>query len=319
LLNAQKFVITDYKFPHIDTEEKMIRDAGGSVQAFQCVTEAEVIQAASDADAILVQWAPITAAVLEQLKHCKIIVRYGIGVDNIDLEAARRLGITVCNVPRYCIDEVADHTFALALALSRQLGAIDQRLRQGIWNTQPPNPMPASRQMTFATIGYGRIARAVLDRARACKFRLAACVPYLPAGTHLPDDVQLLDMEGALRTSDVISLHSPLNPSTRHMVNAKTFSKMKPTALLVNTARGGLIDTVALAAALRAGEIGGAALDVYEQEPVRKDHPIFSSPNTLLTSHVAWYSELSAPELQKQAVEEAIRVASGQEPTSRVA
>lgn len=305
--STPKFVITDYQFPTIEMEERLIKNAGGELTAFQCKSEDEVIAATETADALLVQWAPITQAVIENLSTCKVIVRYGIGIDNIDIDAAHKRGITVRNVPDYCIDEVADHTFALGLSLARQLTATDRQLRQGIWKIVPPRPMLASRQTNFVTIGYGRIARAVLDRARACKFNLATCDPYLPLDTALPHDIRKLDVEEALRTADILSLHLPLSKDTRHLINAASLAKMKPTSLLLNTARGGLVETVALAAALEGGQIAGAGLDVFEKEPLEEDHPLRNSANAVLTSHISWYSELSVPTLQRMAAEEAIR------------
>jgi D-3-phosphoglycerate dehydrogenase len=268
---------------------------------------------------LIVQWAPITQSVIRNLSTCKVIVRYGIGIDNIDLAAARSHGIAVCNVPNYCIDEVADHTFALAMSLSRQLPQIDRQVRQGVWKIVPPRPMLASRQMTFVTIGCGRIARAVLKRARECKFNLATCDPYLPAGTELPEDIRNLDMNTALKTADILSLHLPLSKDTHHIMNAATFSKMRPTSLLVNTARGGLVDTIALASALENGQIAAAALDVFEREPLQEIHPLRKCVNAVLTSHVSWYSELSAQELQRMAAEEAVRAIHGEPLQNRVA
>ncbi|MGA8151363.1 MAG: C-terminal binding protein [Terriglobales bacterium] len=317
--DAPKFVITDYGFPTIAIEREIIENAGGQLAAFQCKTEEDVITAAKDAAAILVQWAPLTRAVMQELPHCKVIVRYGIGIDNIDLDAARSHGIIVCNVPDYCIDEVADHTFALAMSLARQLPMIDQLVRQGVWKIVPPRSMLASRQMTFVTIGYGRIARAVLDRARGCKFRLATCDPYLAAGTELPPDVQLLDMDEALRRADIVSLHLPLTEATHHLINGEALSKMKSTSLLLNTARGGLVNTVELAAVLSRAQIAGAALDVFEHEPLEGDHPLRKCTNVLLTSHISWYSELSQPQLQRMAADEAVRAIKDETLRNRVA
>jgi D-3-phosphoglycerate dehydrogenase len=317
--DAPKFVITDCGFPTIAIEREIIENAGGQLAAFQCKTEEDVIAAAKDAAAILVQWAPLTRAVMQELPRCKVIVRYGIGIDNIDLDAARVRGIKVCNVPDYCIDEVADHTLALAMSLARQLPMIDQLVRQGVWKIVPPRSMLASRQMTFATIGYGRIARAVLDRARGCKFRLATCDPYLPVGTELPPDIQLLDMDKALRTADIVSLHLPLTEATRHLINEEALSKMKSTSLLLNTARGGVVNTVELAAVLRRAQIAGAALDVFEQEPLEGDHPLRKCTNVLLTSHIGWYSELSQPQLQRMAADEAVRAIKDETLRNRVA
>lgn len=300
-------MITDFQFPNIDTEKRIIENAGGQVAALQCRTEEDVIERAADADVLMVQWAPITRSVVERLSNCKVIVRYGIGLDNIDLEAARSRGIAVRNIPDYCIDEVADHTVALALSLGRQLAVIDHKVRQGVWSIVPPRPMPAARQSTFVAIGYGRIARAVLDRARAFKFQLATCDPYLGADVQLPPDVTRVDLDDALAIADILTLNVPLTGETRHMLDAAAFAQMKPTALLINTARGALVDTVDLADALENGVIAGAGLDVFETEPLPADHPLRRCPNALLTSHVSWYSELSGPNLQRLAAEEAVR------------
>ena len=314
-----KFVITDYGFPTIDTERRIIQSAGGELATFQCKTQEDVIAAGRDADVLIVQWAPVTQVVIQNLPQLKAIVRYGIGTDNIDQDAARDHGVKVSNVPDYCIDEVADHTFALALSLARQLPAIDRQVRQNIWKIVPPRPMPASREMTFVTIGYGRIARAVLERARACKFQLATCDPYLQANVVLPENIRKLDMDEALRTADILSLHAPLSKDTHHLANSAAFSKMKTTSILINTARGSLVDTVALADALQRGQIAGAALDVFEHEPLEENHPLRNCTNALLTSHVAWYSEMSVPELQRLAAEEAVRTINGEPLQYRIA
>lgn len=300
-------MITDFQFPNIDTERAIIEDAGGQLTAHQCKTEQDVIDNAADADVLLVQWAPITRSAIERLPNCRVIVRYGIGLDNIDLEASRRRGITVRNIPDYCIDEVADHTMALVLSLARQVGSIDRQVRQAKWSIVPPHPMLAARQSTFVTIGFGRIARAVLERARGFKFRLATCDPYLGASVELPPDVTRVEFDDALAMADILALNVPLTDETRHMLDATALAQMKPTALLINTARGALVDTVALAAALENQVIAAAGLDVFEAEPLPVDHPLRRCPNALLTSHVSWYSELSGPNLQRLAAQEAVR------------
>jgi D-3-phosphoglycerate dehydrogenase / 2-oxoglutarate reductase len=308
-LNSKlKVVITDFQFPGIDIEERIVSAAGGVLAAYHCTTEQDVVQAASEADALLVQWAPITRAVIGSLDRCKVIVRYGIGLDNIDLEAARDRGIMVRNVPDYCIDEVADHTFALAMCLARQIPMIDRRIRSGIWKIVPDRPMLASREATFATIGYGRIAREVLKRARVAGFKTATCDPYLPTDVELPNDILRLDFEMALRTADILSLNLPLTRETRHMLDASALKKMKSTSIVINTARGALIDTVALADALNSSKIQSAGIDVFETEPLEHDHPLRNCENAVLTSHVSWYSELSGPTLQLLAAQEAVRV-----------
>jgi D-3-phosphoglycerate dehydrogenase len=309
---APRFVITDYQFPSIEAERSVIEGAGGKLVAFNCKSEEEVIAASKGADALLVQFAPITQAVIQSLSNCKVIVRYGIGIDNIDVDAARLRGIVVSNVPDYCVDEVADHTFALTMSLARQLPAIDQRVRNGTWAIVPPRPMRASRHSNFVTIGYGKIAQAVLKRAAGFKFNLAIYDPYLPADAELPDGIRKLGLEEALRVADILSLHAPLTKDTKHLIDSVSLSKMKPNALLVNTSRGGLVDTVALAASLRAGQIAGAGIDVFESEPLEENHPLRTCPNTVLTSHVAWYSEASGQVLQRMAAEQAVRSYFGQ-------
>ena len=304
-----RVVITDHGYPHVETERELVEAAGGELVVAQCKTPAEVIAAAADADALLVQWAPITAEVIAALRRCRLIVRYGIGVDGVDLAAAKAKGIAVCNVPDYGVDEVADHAIALALALARQLPMIDRRVRQdpAAWTNLPPRPMPALREMTFATAGFGRIGRAVLRRAKAFGFRLAAWDPYVGDEDFGAAGVARLSEDELFQQADVLSLHIPLMAQTRHFVRARRLGQMKPTAVLVNTARGGLVDTFALADALRVGVIAAAGLDVFEPEPLPADHPIRGCENALLTSHVAWYSDSSVPRLQRLAAEEIAR------------
>ena len=307
-----KVCITDYGFADIHQERQIINSAGYELLAGQCKSPEAVLAAAADADAMLVQWAPITAAVINGLHKCRVIVRYGIGVDNVDLAAAKLRGIPVCNVPDYCIEEVADHAMAMALSLVRQLPMLDRRLRAGTWKITPDHPMPALSNMTFATAGLGRIARAVLARARAFGCRLAAYDPYVPPEVFRSHSVTQLTMDELFKQADVLSLHLPLTPETRHLVNAATLAKLKPTSIIVNTARGGLIDTVALAEALQSGVIAGAGLDVFEPEPLPDRHPLRQCSNAILTSHVGWFSDQSVPKLQRLAAEEVVRALRGE-------
>ena len=307
-----KVFITDYGFTDVHQERQIIHAAGHELLAGQCKTPEAIIEQAADADALLVQWAPVNAAVIGQLKHCRVIVRYGIGLDNVDLAAAKARGIPVCNVPDYCIDEVADHALAMGLSLVRQLPMIDRRLRAGTWKITPDHPMPALCNMTFATAGLGRIARAVLARAKAFGCRLAAYDPYVPPEVFRSNSVTQLTMEDLFNQADVLSLHLPLTPETRHLVNAATLAKLKPTSIIVNTARGGLIDTVALAEALQSGVIAGAGLDVFEPEPLPDQHPLRHCGNAILTSHVGWFSDQSVPKLQRLAAEEVVRALRGE-------
>lgn len=304
--------LTNYGFEDVESERRIIEAAGGELRTAQCKTPAEVLAFAKDASAILAQWAPIDASVIAGLTRCRGIVRYGIGVDNVDVGAARARGIPVANVPDYCVDEVADHTFALALALVRQLPATDRRLRAGEWKITPPLPMPGLASMTFATAGFGRIARAVLKRASAFGCRLAAYDPFVPEAIFKAENVARLESADLVREADILSLHLPLTAETRHFLHAQNLVQMKPHAVVINTARGGLIDTVALAAALEAGRPAFAGLDVFEQEPLAEGHPLRTTTNSLLTSHTAWFSNESILKLQKLAAEEIARCLTGE-------
>lgn len=305
-------VVTDQDFPDFSQETRICAEAGCELRLHSCANADDVIAAGADAAALLVNRAPIDARVLAALPACRIVVRYGIGVDNIDLAAARERRIAISNVPDYASGEVADHAVALALALVRQLPAIDQRVRGGQWRIFPDRPMPACAEMRFVTLGFGRIARQVAARARAFGFRLATHDPFITPEQAAAEGVAALSLEEAFATADVLSLHLPLSPATRHLVNRERLAAMKPGAVLVNTARGGLIDPAAVAAALQAGHLGGAGLDVFDPEPLDAASPLRTAPRTLLTSHVAWYSESSLPRLQRLAAEEAVRGIRGQ-------
>ncbi|NNM86068.1 MAG: C-terminal binding protein [Phycisphaerales bacterium] len=302
-----KVLVSDYGFANLDIERQVITHAGFELVAAQCKTADEVVAAGVDAAALLVQWAPITREVIAKLLQCRLIVRYGIGVDNVYVVAAKARGIPVCNVPDYCIEEVADHAMAMALALARQLPQVDRRVRGGVWKITPDAAMPALGDMTFATAGLGRIARAFLTRARAFGVRLAAFDPFVPAEVFAAEGIAQLTLEQLLQQADVLSLHLPLTPQTRGLINLSTLAKMKCSAILINTARGGLVDGAALAAALQNRVIAGAGVDVFEAEPLPQDHPLRQCDNALLTSHIGWFSERSVPKLQRLAAEEVVR------------
>ncbi len=306
-MSTYRVVVTDHGFPNLRHEETVLAAAGAELVVAQCKTPEAVIAATRDADALLVQWAPVNAAVIAALTRCKVIIRYGIGVDNVDLAAAKARGIPVCNVPDYGVDEVASHAVALALALRRQLPQIDRRLRGGTWKITPDQPMPALRDSTFATAGFGRIARAAHEMMRGFGGQRITYDPFVGAEAMAAVGVEKVDLEQLFTRADILSLHLPLSAETRHFVSAARMAQMKKHAIIVNTARGPLVDTVALAAALQAGTIAGAGLDVYEKEPIEKEHPLFACPSALLTSHVAWYSESSIPRLQQLAAEETVR------------
>lgn len=308
-----KAIITDHGFPNVDQEEALLGQAGVELKVVQCKTADEVVKNCGDGDALLVQWAPITAEVIAKLSRCKVIVRYGIGVDNVDLKAAAARGIPVCNIPDYCIDEVADHAMALALSLGRQISQTDSVVRGGTWKILPPHSFPAFRKTLFATAGFGRIARAVLERARPFGFILGGYDPFVDEAVFAAAHIRKLTKEELVEKAGLISLHLPLTPQTMHFIGPEQLNGMRRDAIVVNTARGGLIDTSALALALEEGKIAGAGIDVFEQEPLPADHPLRRAPNVLLTSHTAWYSGGSIPLLQRKAAEEVLRGLRGEQ------
>ncbi|MBO9610858.1 MAG: C-terminal binding protein [Paenibacillaceae bacterium] len=306
--------VTDFTFPDLERERHILEPLGFRFVTGQCRRADEVLALCRHADAILTQYAPIDAAVIAGLERCRIIVRYGIGVDSVDLEAAARRGIPVVNVPDYGIQEVADHTFTLLLSVVRKIPAIVRQVREGIWENAPCAPVIGLRDKVLGLAGFGNIARAVAVRAQAFNMRVIACDPYVQAADFAACGVRGVTREQLLGESDVISVHLPLNEGTRHLFNEQTLAGMKRSAYLINTSRGGVIDTEALAAALRQGHIAGAALDVLEEEPHGPGNPLLQLDNCLVTSHCAWYSEDSIVRLQQYAAMEICRLFSGQQP-----
>lgn len=307
-----KVVVTDCNFESFAEEQTICNRNGFDLVIHQCKTADEVIANCADADALFVQYAPITETVFAALTQCKMIVRYGIGVDTIDLEAAKKHGVAICNVPDYGIDEVADHAAALALTQARQIPYFDSAIRAGEWPASTPTTMHSLSDMTFAVLGAGRIGRATLDRMRAFGFKLAAYDPFVSAEDLAAIGVKKMELDEVFTEADVLSLHLPLIKETEHLVNAERLKAMKSTAIVVNTSRGGLIDTHALAEALQAGEIAFAGIDVFESEPMEADHPLKGCPNAALTPHMAYYSAASIVRLQRYAAEEVERCLKGE-------
>jgi D-3-phosphoglycerate dehydrogenase len=264
-----------------------------------------------DAEVLLVAKKPVPAAAIEQLRRCKAIIRVGVGYDIVDVDAARERGIAVCNVPDFCTREVADHAMALALALARALPFLDRCVRARDWKPALPHPMPAFETMTFGVLGFGRIGRLTMARARGFGFRMMAHDPYVPEHD-FPDDIASTTLDRLLAEADILSLHVPLTRETRQILNTDALARMKPTAILVNTARGPVVETDALVDALAAGRLAAAGLDVFEEEPLPLDHPLLALPNVLATPHFAWHSRESRPKRYLMAVEEALRAARGE-------
>ena len=307
-------VVTDHGFPNLNIERETLEPIQATVTEFQCKHAEEVIAAARHADAIMTQWAPITAEVIAALQQCRVIVRYGIGTDNVDLEAAAKKGIPVVNVPDYALDEVADHTMTLLLASARKLPQVMKQIQTGAWITNPCRPMFSLAGRTLGLAGFGNIARKVAHRAQAFGMQVSAYDPYVESAQFAAADVSQVDWEALLQESDFVSIHLPLTKDTQHLFNEQAFSLMKPGAYLVNTSRGGVVHTEDLIAALQRGRLAGVGLDVLEQEPIAPDSPLLSMPEVLLTSHCAWYTEDALARLKQLAATEIVRVLSGEQP-----
>jgi D-3-phosphoglycerate dehydrogenase len=309
-----RLVYTDYRYPDLSIEEAIVAPDGGQVAGFRCRSLAELIEAVRDADALVNTQIPITGEVMDAAPGLKGVVRSGVGFDNVDLEAATRRGVWVANVPDYCAEEVASHALALLLSLARKVVIIDAQMRAGVWDPNRAQPIFRLSECTLGVIGCGRIGQTLVRLASGLKMQVLGYDPYLPAEAAREAGIKLCALDEVLRESDLISLHLPLSNASRHLISTRELALMKATAYLVNTARGGLIDGAALAEALGAGRIAGAALDVFETEPLPEDHPLRSASNLILNYHIAWYSEQSLTTLREKAVQEAIRLARGEPP-----
>jgi D-3-phosphoglycerate dehydrogenase len=245
---------------------------------------------------------PLDRAHLERLETCRAIVRYGVGLDNVDIDAATELGIAVGNVPEYGHEEISNHAIALLLGLSRKLFAFDAAVRRGSGIPAPQSVARLSRR-TLGLVGYGRIGRRVAEKARAFGLDVVAYDPYADTA-----DVELLELDELLRRADILSLHVPLTPETRHMIGARELAMLAPGSLVINIGRGGLLDEDALVAALQSGHIAGAALDVTEIEPLPLSSPLLDAPNVILTPHVAWVSDVALSDLKRLTAENALRL-----------
>ncbi|MBI2941718.1 MAG: C-terminal binding protein [Chloroflexi bacterium] len=314
-----KVVIADCNFPDTEIERRELSAVDAEVVVGQAATEEATIEWCADADAIIVQYAPLTRRVLEQLPRVRVIVRYGIGLDNVDVPAATALGIWVVNVPGFCKEEVAAHALAMVLAFARKLLVLDRSVRAGRWETvDVMRPSARLSTQTLGLVGFGATARVLAPASRALGMRVLAVAPHATVETMAQYGVEKVTLERLLRESDFVSLHAPLTAETRRMINAETLGLMRPTAYLINTARGGLVDEDALIAALQGGRLAGAGLDVCAAEPLPMDSPLRGLPNVILTPHSGYYSDGSLAELQTRVAQEVVRVLRGERPLNAV-
>ncbi|NKC31530.1 C-terminal binding protein [Falsiroseomonas selenitidurans] len=312
-----RVVILDDGYDHYEAERAILAPLGASLVLSPCRGDAAAVRAAlAGADAALVRESPVDAAAFAAAPGLRGLVRYGVGVDNIDLAAAAARRIPVCNVPDYGVEEVSDHALALLLAAARRLPMAEARVRSGGWGVPRAAPVFRLAGGTLGLIGLGRIGSAFLRKARALGF--ARVLIADPGLRRPPEGCELADALVVAEQADAISLHAPATPATRHIVDHAFLVRMKRNAVLVNTSRGALVDEAALAAALHKGLILGAGLDVFEVEPLPADSPLRGAPNLILTDHAAWYSEAAIVDLQRKAAEEIARMLRGEVPRHQV-
>lgn len=310
-------IVADCDHPSLEIEQGVLRDVCPEIRWLACRTEEEIIAQCQDGEGILIQYAPMTRRVLEQLPRCKIIARYGVGVDTVDLLAASDLGIVVSNVPDYGTHEVSDHALAMMLCLTRKVPMASALVKRGQWDFRLMHPVHRHQVQTIGIIGLGRIGRAMAHKTHAIGMKVVAYDPYVnPA--NVPDYITLIGLENLLRQADVVSVHCPLTDVTRNLLDESMLRLMKPSAYLVNTARGCIVDEVALDKLLTEKRLAGAAMDVLASEPGPASHPLFKHDNFYCTPHMAWHSEESAQELKRKAAEEVRRVLRGEAPMYQV-
>jgi D-3-phosphoglycerate dehydrogenase len=312
-----KVVLTDYVWESVDVERKILGDLGELVP-LQTKKPDEFIAQAADCAALLNTYAgPITAEVMAKMPKCRIIARYGIGVDTIDLEAATAAGIIVTNNPTYCIEEVAEHAMALLLACARKVVFYDRMVRAGRWEVPPGKPMFRLAGSALGLVGFGNIARQVAVRAAAFGMKVLYADPFVKEG-QFPEPGKKVELNDLLSQSDFVSVHPPLMPQTRGMINDDAFGRMKSTAWIINCSRGPIIDTAALVRALDAKKIAGCGLDTTDPEPLPNPHALRNRENVIINPHVAWYSEAAMVGLQAGAPNEVRRVLAGEWPVNVV-
>jgi D-3-phosphoglycerate dehydrogenase len=317
-------VIADYDYGDVDIERAIIEQAGFELVAAQCKTEDEVIDVARGAAAVVAQYAPISARVIAELPGCRVIARYGTGVDIVDVDAASRHDILVTNVPNdWCENEVADHAMALLLAVSRKITVYDRATRTGTWQWQSGAPIHRLRGSILGLLSFGAIARAIAARAAGFGMRVITHDPYMSAEEITAAGAEAVSFDELVAGSDCLVIQAPLTPETHHLFDESRLRRMKPTAILVNTARGPIVHDRALYRALSEGWIAGAGLDDIEEEPAkvrdwRPDNPLLTLDNVVITPHAAYYSEESIGTVRRFAAEEVVRVLTGQPPLSPV-
>jgi D-3-phosphoglycerate dehydrogenase len=319
-----KVVITDFDYGDNDIERSILEPIGVEVVALQAKTEDDLLPHMGDCDAVMNQYERVGSKAIAAMKQCKVIARYGIGVDIVDVDAATAHGIQVTNVQDYCTEEVADHAISLWLALTRKLFQYDRATHGGIWHWKAARPVHRLRHRTMGIVSFGRIGQAIAHRARAFGVNIIAYDPYLDTEFIRGKSVEHVSKEELLARADAIMMQVPMTEETRHFLGRDEFAQIKPGVVVVNTGRGPTVDNKALYDSLVAGRVAGAALDDPEEEPAKREHwdpndnPLFSLPNVIVTPHVAYYSEESIRLARETAASEVARVLTGERPKNPV-
>lgn len=307
-----KVVVTDYEYATLAPEQEVLSQVDGvEFIAVQCKTEDEVIEVAKDADGLINQYAPITRKVFENSPNLKVVSRYGVGVNTIDVDAATEYGVMVGNVTDYCMDEVSDHAFALLMACARKVVLLNKEVKKGNWDFKVGVPVYRLRGRVLGLIGLGKIPQSLATKAQAFGMKVVAFDPFVPKDVANGLGVELLELNELCAQAHFVSVHAPLIESTKGMMGEEQFKAMKKEAFIINTARGPVIDEQALIKALEHGEIAGAGLDVVVEEPIQKDNPLVKMDNVILNPHVAWYSEEAQLELKRKTAQNVVDVLNG--------
>ena len=299
----------------LEIEREIIEGAGARLELTRASNEDELIENLKAADAVLVTAAQITRRVIDSLPRCKLLVRYGVGLDTLDVPAATEHGIVVAHFPDFCQPEVANHAIMLLLACAKKLVRLDRAVRDGTWRPGPLSPMPSIHGETLGLVAFGAIAQEVTVRAQALGLDVIAYDPYASDEVFAGRDVERVEtLEELLPRSDYVSLHAPLTPATHHLVGAEQFRSMKSSAFVINTSRGGVVDEQALIEALQGEEIAGAGLDVFEREPLPASSPLVEMDNVVLMPHSASYSDVAFEGLRRRVGQTAVAVMEGRWP-----
>jgi D-3-phosphoglycerate dehydrogenase / 2-oxoglutarate reductase len=314
---TRKVLVTDYAWPSLEIERKILAEVDAELLVALSGDEAELVSLAPHADAILTNWKRVPAGALDASPNCIVVSRYGVGVDNIPVDSATELGILVTNVPDFCLEEVSDHAMALLLACARRVARFDRSTHGGHWDLTLARGLPRLRDQTLGLVGFGNIARRLAPKALGFGMRVLAYTPRLRPGNE--DGVELVDgLARLLSEADYVSVHVPSTSTTRDLIGERELRAMKPTAYLINTSRGALVNETALVRALREGWIAGAGMDVLSQEPPPADHPLLTCENAIITPHVAFYSDASIAEVELKAANNVADVLRGTLPVNVV-